>query len=323
MGNTTSRIRPRGWKAWLCGVAICGAGFGGTAAGAAGATVASAPTIMSVQGGIRSVTVAFAKPASDGGTRISSYRLRCTSNDGGVSGVHQAPHSPIIVTGLSTARSYTCTVVAGNKVGISPASAASTSVKTLPTVPGVPTITSAKAGLRAVTVAFTAPADNGGAPITMYRLVCVSGYGGEIRSQQAPRSPISVACIEANESYTCTVAASNRRGMGTASAPSDQVVTLPSVPDAPTITTAMAGSRHADVAFAAPASDGGARISSYRAVCTSTDGGVAESQQASRSPIRVTGLTATKTYTCIVRAGNQIGFGLASLPSSTVVPLTQ
>lgn len=323
MGTSSALARPRGWRAWVCFVAIIGAGLSGTAAGAANATVASAPTIMSVRGGIRSVTVAFARPASDGGARTSSYRLRCTSSDGGVAGSQRGPKSPLTVRGLSAAKSYSCTVVASNRVGVSPASAPSTSVVTLPTVPGAPTITSVTAGLRVLTVAFEAPANDGGAPITMYRVTCNSSYGGVPRSQQASKSPITVASVEADEAYTCSVAAANRRGMGAPSAPSASVWTLPTIPDAPTITLATAGSRSATVAFTPPANDGGARISSYRVVCTSPDGGVTGSQRASKSPIKVTRLTAAKTYTCLVRAGNQIGFGDASPPSPAIVTLSR
>jgi|tagenome__1003787_1003787.scaffolds.fasta_scaffold20394657_1 hypothetical protein len=121
--ETKSRVR-RG-ATLLCGVALLGMAF----AGPAGATPKKptkpdAPTITSVKVGIRSATVSFAKPASNGGSRILNYRVVCKSSDGGIKKANSGPRSPIKVQGLSL-KTYTCTVAAKNKVGMGPASAPS------------------------------------------------------------------------------------------------------------------------------------------------------------------------------------------------------
>jgi len=189
-----------------------------------------------------------------------------------------------------------------------------------PTVPGAPTITSITAGHRSVKVAFTKPADNGGAGVTSYRVKCTSSNGGVTRSHEGTRSPIYVAGLTAEKTYTCTLRARNKVGLGPASAPSDSVVVLPSAPGAPTINSVSAGKGSVKITFTKPADNGGAKIVDYRAKCTSSNGGVKGARGTSKSPVVVSGLTAGKTYTCTVAARNKVGFGPASAPSDPVVP---
>ncbi len=190
-----------------------------------------------------------------------------------------------------------------------------------PTVPGQPTNVSAVARVRAVKVTFTKPTSDGGAHINEYRVKCTSSDGGVKRSRDGGHSPIVVDGLSANKTYTCTVAAHNKVGFGPASAPSNSVVTLPMPPGAPTNVTATPGKRSVKVTFTKPASNGGSKITEYRAKCTSSDGGVTRSHNGAHSPIVVDGLTAKKTYTCTVAAHNEVGFGPASAPSNPVVTL--
>jgi len=88
--------------------------------------IPGAPTVSSVTPGSHKATVAFAAPTNDGGVRVKSYRVTCTSSNGGVSGAHQDFKSPISVAGLEAGFTYTCTVAAINLVSIGPDSAPST-----------------------------------------------------------------------------------------------------------------------------------------------------------------------------------------------------
>ena len=120
-------------------------------------------------------------------------------------------------------------MTARNRVGSGPPSANSAAVVTLSppviTVPGAPTITSATAGHHSVTVTFTPPASNGGSSIFEYKAVCTSSNGGRTRSNTRHASPIKVNDLSSGKTYTCTVAARNRKGLGAASAPSAPVTT--------------------------------------------------------------------------------------------------
>jgi hypothetical protein len=313
---------PHRTKALLCGVAMIGVAMTGTSAGAANATVPGAPTITSVKAvGLNSVLVAFAKPADNGGEEIANYQATCVSTDGGISRAHDATKSPIRVPSLTGNATYTCSVTATNAVGTGPASTPSAPVVVRPKAPAAPTLTSVKAvGLRSITVTFTKPTDDGGAPITNYRAACTSSTGGAPHAREAHQSPITVANLTAAQIYTCTVAADNRIGLGHASAPSAPVTARPTAPGAPTITSVRAiGQRSILVTVTAPANDGGARITHYLAVCRSSDGGAVHNREAPQSPIRVAGLTPKKTYTCTVAASNNIRLGPASARSKPVV----
>ena len=89
----------------------------------------------------------------------------------------------------------------------------------------------------------------------------------------------------------------------------------PSVPGAPTSVMATAGNAQVSVAFAAPASDGGADITSY--TVTSSPGSLTAT--GSTSPITVNGLTNGTPYTFTVKATNIRGVG-SGTTSSSVTP---
>ena len=265
------------------------------------------------------MTVSFAKAADDGGARIATYHARCTSKDGGIAAAHDRASSPIRVPGLTSNRTYTCTVAARNNVGLGPASRPSRMVVVRPTVPAAPTNTSVKAGVHGVVVAFSRPSDDGGAPIAIYQARC-NTRGGATSTHDGTTSPISVSGLAANATYICTVAASNNVGFGSASRPSRPVVAGPTAPGAPKIRSVRAGTRSVTIAFTAPTKDGGAPIQSYRAVCTSKNGGVPRAQNAPNSPDHVSLMTGGATYTCTVAASNYAGAGPASAPSKPFVP---
>lgn len=93
------------------------------------------------------------------------------------------------------------------------------------------------------------------------------------------------------------------------------VRTVPGVPGAPVIGTAVAGDQQISVAFAPPVSDGGSPVIAYTATCG------ALSTNGTSSPIMVTGLVNGINYVCTVSAINAIGVGPPSAPSNAVTPV--
>jgi hypothetical protein len=94
-------------------------------------------------------------------------------------------------------------------------------------VPGAPTIgTATQTGATTATVAFTAPASDGGTAITSYTATS-SPSGGTGTLSQAGSGTISVTGLTGNTSYTFTVTATNAVGAGPASAASNSITTLP------------------------------------------------------------------------------------------------
>ena len=128
-----------------------------------------------------------------------------------------------------------------------------------------------------------------------------------------------VTGLSQGQQYTFTVVANN---VFEASAPSNvsNTVTQVTVPGAPTIGTAAAvtNSTTVNVAFTAPASNGGATITRYTA--TSSPGSL--SNTGTTSPILVTGLTAGTAYTFTVSATNSVGTSASSSASNSATPTT-
>ena len=87
-----------------------------------------------------------------------------------------------------------------------------------------------------------------------------------------------------------------------------------SVPGAPTGVSASASSSSAiSVSFSAPACTGNLTIDTYQVVCTSSG---SNSATGASSPISVTGLSASTSYTFKVRAHNSKGYGCYSSTAS-------
>ena len=81
----------------------------------------SAPLISNVVAGDGSISIAFSKPLSDGGSPIATYTARCDTGTG-TAAVRSATSSPIVVIGLTNASTYVCSVTASNSAGAGTAS---------------------------------------------------------------------------------------------------------------------------------------------------------------------------------------------------------
>jgi len=257
-----------------------------------------------------SATVAFTGAAT-GGTSTS---FTATSTPGGFTA--SGAGSPLTVTGLQSATSYTFAVTGTNASATGPASSASSSITatTVPATPSAPTATDSGSGRAynngAASVAFTAPA-TGGSAITGYTVI--SSPGGFTGTGSS--SPITVTGQQSATAYTYTITATNANGTSTASSASASA-TATTVPQAPTIGTATDGGTGstATVTYTAGAT-GGAAVSTFTA--TSSPGGVTGT---GASPITVSGLTAGTAYTFTVTATNANGTSTASSASNSVTP---
>lgn len=176
----------------------------------------STPTNVVAAPAAGGLSVSFSGGAN-GGPGISSYRVVCGAQS------TTGTASPILVTGLTNGVAVTCTVTAssGSLTGIpsAPSNSAAPAV-----LPGAPSIGTAVAGNGQVSVVFTAPASDGGSPISNYTATCGA------RSASGSASPISVIGLVNGAATSCSVKASNAVGSGPASASSNNVT--PGLPGA-------------------------------------------------------------------------------------------
>jgi len=176
-------------------------------------------------------------------------------------------------------------------------------------VPSAPVIGIAVGGNASIRVNFSAPASEGGSPISGYIATCGSAILSGVNS------PITVSGLSNGTPVTCSVIATNTNGNGPSSAPSNSVIpaTAPTAPAAPVATR---GNKQVSVVFGVPANNGGSAVLDYTAYC----GGVV--QTATSSPIIVGGLSNGIAVSCTVIAHNTIGRSGPSQNSNTVIPAT-
>jgi sugar lactone lactonase YvrE len=280
-----------------------------------GAILPGAPIVGTATAGNAQATVTFTPPSSLGGDAIvrhtpfqpelngsgSTTTYTATSSPGGVTG--SSTSSPILVTGLTNGTTYTFTIAATNSAGTGPSSAPTNAV----TPQASQTITFANPGPQVYgsTPTVTATASSGLAvsfsSSTMG--VCTVTSGGVLSFVAA-----GTCSLNANQSGNAAYQAAPQVSQSFNVAAVD--------PGQPTILGAAAGNGQSTVAFATPASNGGAPITSY--TVTSSPGGITATGAA--SPITIGGLANGTAYTFTVTATNSAGTGPSSAPSNPVTP---
>jgi hypothetical protein len=289
-------------------------------------TVPDPPTAASATAGNAQASVSFTTPTNNGGDPITGYTVTAvdlTSHSLGGE-IATGATSPITITGLTNGDIYTFTVTASNAFGTGVPSSTTNSITPV-TVPGAPTIGIVTAGNSTASVAFSAPAGNGGTAITGYSVTATDATNAARGGQSATgtASPIIVSSLTNGDSYTFSVQATNTVGTGPASALSAPVVPA-GPPGAPTdVTGSPTGqSGTVSITFATPASSDGSAITGYAVTASDTTNGGHGGQIATgaTSPITIIGPTDGDTYTFSVQAINTAGTGAGSASSAPLVP---
>lgn len=239
-----------------------------------------------------------------------------------------APPTSATITGLTNGGSYQFEVLATNAQGSSAFSIPSNTV--IPqaiSVPAAPTGVVASEGNSSASVAWTAPANNGGSAITSYTISAVSG--GRATGLTATVSGTATGAVVSGLSngvvYTFTVHATNSVGNSAESAQSNAVTPAAptgTVPGAPSGVRATAGNASASVTWTPPANNGGTALTGYTvtALVNGAPSGVSASAAGTSSGVVVAGLTNGVTYTFTVHATNATGNGPESASSAAVTP---
>jgi subtilisin family serine protease len=278
------------------------------------------PAVGTPVGRNASVALSWTAPVATGGAPVTSYTVRGYRGTAVAKTFSlAAPASTLLLTGLANGTAYTFTVTANNYTGPGPESDHTAAVTPI-TVPGAPPIGTPTAGAGAAAVRWTAPAADGGAPITGYT---VRAYRGTTVVKIVTASPsarsITLTGLVNGAAHTFTVAAKNAAGSGPLSARTAAVVPR-SKPAAPRISSVTPGRSSAVVRWT-PGSNGGSSLTSnvvraFRGSTFVTSVTVA----GAATGATVTRLKAGVAYRFTVSSRNALGASPVSPWSGSVVP---
>ena len=278
-----------------------------------------------------SATVTWTAPPGAATAGITSYEIVVISGGSVVRTVTGIPRTATsrVVTALTNGQAYTFAVRAVNGFGNGPLSAESNSVVPVG-LPGAMAAPVADRGDRSVFLDWTAPASDGGSPVTTYRITVRTG-ATVVRTLDvaAPATSTLVTGLTNGTAYNFRIAAVNALGAGPLSAASNTVTpaTVPGIPGilAPT-QGAAGGALTASANWSAPASTGGSAITNYRvtAMRMAADG----TTVVGTPVVNIVGAGArTRSFTLPagqyrfqVVAINSVGDGLPSARSTLVAP---
>ena len=226
------------------------------------AVVPGRPTSVVAVRGTASLAVTWTAPANTGGSVITDYMVKYSSNNG-VAGswtnfIHPVSIVPsLTVTGLTNGTVYVIKVIARAATGISLPSAKSAPATPAATVPGSPTSVVAVRGNASLAVTWTTPASTGGSPITDYQVKYSSNGGSTWTNFVHPVSTVPsliVTGLTNGTAYVIKVIARNAVG-----------ISLPSANSAP-VTPALLAMSMVTVGNVGNAADAGSSYPGYGAV---------------------------------------------------------
>ena len=297
--------------------------------------VPATPTIDTITAGQQKLIVTFF-PSTTEGQPISGYQYRVATSSGGIASATWVNATTTLVdaatnkysfeiSGLTGGQGYVMQLASSNSAGRSTPTATSNSVTAGGGAdpPGAPTSLSVIRGDQRADLSWSAPASNGGAAISDYLVEYNSGSGWTTFTRSASTATtVRVTGLTNGTSYSFRVSAINSAGTSTPSTTSASVL-IATVPGAPTSLTTTAGNSRVDLAWSAPASNGGAVISDYLVEYNSGSGWTTFTRSSSTATsVRVTGLTNGTSYSFRVSAVNEVGTGTTSTATSSVLVAT-
>lgn len=238
------------------------------AVNAAGEGPATSTVNLTATPGPSKVTLSWVAPTFTGGETIDHYEvLERTSGTASFTTVDATVTSGATsyeVTGLTNGQAYDFQIV--TKTNLSTSSYSSVVSATPQTTPGAPQNLTVSAGNGQLGVGWTAPADNGGASVTDYRI--------QYREVTSPASSwttlvdgvstttsVRIPSLTNGTEYEVQVAAINANGVGTYAGPTSSTpLTVPGVPQS---LATSSGDAQVTLNWSAPSSNGGSAITDY------------------------------------------------------------
>ena len=293
-----------------------------TYSGRRGPSVPGAPASLTATAGDEEVALVWSAPADDGGSPVTGYEYRFaagTTVPGDTPWQSAGLDLEWTVTGLTNGQQYAFEVRASNRVGEGEARGA---LATPVGAPGALASLTATAGDEEVALVWSAPADDGGTPVTgyEYRFAAGTTVPGDTPWQSAGLDlEWTVTGLTNGQQYAFEVRASNRVGEGEARG---ALATPVGAPGALASLTATAGDEEVALVWSAPADDGGTPVTGYEyrfAAGTAVPEDTPWQSAGLDLEWTISDLTNGQQYTFEVRARNRVGPGETS--GTTALPL--
>ena len=267
------------------------------------------------------INLSWTAPASDGGSPVTGYGIRASSDAGQtwteLVGNTLSTTTSFSHTGLTAGTTWHYRVWAVNGIGAGPLSAVA-STTTGATVPDPPTdLEATPVGRTRIDLDWETPAFNGGSAITGYRIEVSEDAGANWsrleENTRSTRTRYADTGLSAGTTRHYRVSAINAVGVGEASN-EHQATTAPNRPGPPRGLTAEAtGMTSIDLSWSPPASDSGSAVTEYRIEVSRTgNSGWSPAGSATDTDFSHTGLTPDTRYFYRVRAVNSVGPGAPS-----------
>ena len=279
-------------------------------------TTPGAPQHLSGVPGDEQVMLTWDAPSSDGGSAILRYEYAIDDSgtwiDAGLDLEETVP-------GLTNVQQYAFEVRAVNSAG--PGAPARTAATPLG-MPSVPESLTATGGDGEVVLEWSAPADDGGAPVTgyEYRFAAGTAVPGDTPWQSAGLDlEWTVTGLTNGQQYAFEVRAVNSAGPGASARTAATPLGMPSVPES---LTATGGDGEVVLEWSAPADDGGSPVTGYGyryAAGQAVPEDVTWRDAGTELTATVSGLENETRYAFEVRARNRVGPGETS--GTTALPL--
>ena len=253
-------------------------------------SIPSSPLSLAALAGNGGVSLSWAAPLSNGGASILRYHVYWSESATGPWTMIDTLNTGSVYahTGLTNGHTYYYQVAAVNVAGEGPRT---TIVSATPrTVPSAPTLTSATGGTGNVTLVWTAPASDGGSPVTKYSVYRGISAGSEAFLRDAGTSLTFVdSSVSPGITYHYMLTAWNSQGE---SLRSNEVIGTPfGVPSAPLSLTGSAADLSISLQWSVPSSDGGSPVTAYKVFFGTASGSYSSNQTVSSLSFLQTSLT--------------------------------
>ena len=256
-GSSAALVNGTTYTILLRAVNAAGSGTASSSGTGTPRTTPSAPTSLVATPGNGELSIAFTA-GSDGGSAITNYEY--SLNNSTWTALNPVDTTtPVTIPGLTNGTAYTVYLRAVNAAG---SGAGSSGVSGTPrTTPGAPTIGTITPGNGQLSVAFSAPASDGGSAITDYKW---SVDGATYTTRAGTASPIVITGLNNGTAYTVRIRAVNSAGDGLVATAGSTATPVTS----PTVTTGSASGVGSTVATL------GGNITALGGTATATERGI-------------------------------------------------